>query len=63
MGCHPGLLFNTIQNKAKQNPKPEWPLAESCAMLLARGLPGLLAVEEEEGEEEKDPGVCPELSP
>lgn len=62
MGCHPRLLFNTIQNKAKQNTKPEWPLAESCAVRLARGLPGLLAVEEEKGEEEKDSGVCSELS-
>lgn len=29
VGCHPGLLFNTVHNKAQQNPKLEWPLAES----------------------------------
>lgn len=30
MGCHPGPLFNTKQNKAKQNPQPAWLLADWC---------------------------------
>lgn len=65
MGRHPGLLFYTVQNKAQPNPKPEGPLAESCAVHWARGLPGLLAVgeaAEAEAGEEKHPGVCPELT-
>lgn len=62
VGGLPGLLFDTKQNKAKQNPRPEWPLAGSCVLQNARGLLSLLAAVEVK-EEEKDPGVCPELNP
>lgn len=61
VGCHPGPLCNTEQNKAKQNPEQDRPGAESCRLPLASGLSASW-LQRKWRKEERDPGLVPELS-